>query len=185
MINYIQNNVEPRMLIFLMLSIIALTLTGSFVYVFKEPLKSYQQNHRMLELLQGEVTRGVPIDVEIAKVGKTIEELNLSLHGSGPKLPVNQMIAYVIGKLDLIARRHAVQLASVSPDKSTQVFMFEEIPFHVEITGSYFSLFDWLHDVENELGPMVVKQFDIEAMPKQGQRRMKLVVVSYRAGEEQ
>ncbi len=185
MLNYIHNNVEPRMIIFLMVSIVLLTLTGSFMYVFKKPLKSYQQNHRMLELLQDEVTRGVPIDVEIAKVGQEIASLNRELHGSGPKLPVNQMIAYVIGKLDLIAGRHAVQLVSVKPDKSTRVFMFEEIPFHIEITGSYFSLFDWLHEVENELGPMIVKQFDIEAMQQEGVRRMKLVVVSYRAGEDE
>lgn len=185
MINYIQENVEPRILIFLMVSIIALTLTGSFLYLFKKPFKSYQQNHRMLELLEEEKTRGIPIDVEITKVSQTISDLSRELNGSGPKLPVNQMIAYVIGKLDLIASRHEVQLVSVKPDKSTKVFMFDEIPFHIEITGSYFSLFDWLHEVENELGPMIVKQFDIETLQKEGLRRMKLVVVSYRSGEDE
>ncbi len=58
--------------------------------------------------------------------------------------------------------------------------MFEEVPFEVEIVGGYFSLYDWLRDVEAELGPMVVKQYRISS-EERDLTRMSLTMVSYRS----
>ena len=179
MIEFIQENINPRSLILLLVSIILLTLTAAYFYLFKSQLVTYQQKQCTLQLLQEESSRGTPIDTEIVKIKSDIESLNQRLRGSGPRLPVNQMIPYVIGRLDLIADNHDVKLISVKPGDSMEILMFKEIPFHIEINGSYFDLFSWLHETETELGPMIVKQFTIKLRPPSNELTMNLVMVAY------
>jgi hypothetical protein len=54
------------------------------------------------------------------------------------------------------------------------------LPFAIEVSGNYFSLYDWLQEVEKELGPMVVKKIDIEPLSGGQEQFMRLNMVSYR-----
>ncbi len=182
MLDYIENNIAPRMLYLLMASVFVLTALGSYLYVFKKPIKEYQQQQRSLAMLNAEQGDMQPLNAKLQQLQQELVGLRETLNGKGPDLPVNQMIAYVIGQLDLVASRHDVQLVSVKPGKTNDVFMFNELPFNVEITGSYFSLYEWLQDIEKELGPMVIKQFRIDNAGHAKARHMKLLLVSYRGG---
>ena len=64
------------------------------------------------------------------------------------------------------------------------MWMFEELPYTVEVEGSYFSIHRWLYDVEEELRPMVVKQFQLS--PGRGGEGvvLDLKLVAYRTAEE-
>jgi Tfp pilus assembly protein PilO len=94
------------------------------------------------------------------------------------------MIAFVIGQMDRIAATHAVKLISVEPGNIEKIFLFQELPFHVVVTGNYFSLFDWLDQVERDLGPVVIKEFELTSEPDSAMRRFTLTLVSYQFAED-
>jgi Tfp pilus assembly protein PilO len=177
MIKYLQQQVQPSMLLLLMASIIALTLMAAYLYVFKKPLKEYSELHQKLELLKDEIQTGIPVSKQIDDTEKNLLELKNKLYGATPQLPVNQKIASVIGQLDTISARQMVNLTSITPGEVTQLFQFQEQPFIIEISGSYFSLFNWLYQVEEQLGPILVKEFQISS--ETSKLRMKLTLVAY------
>lgn len=184
MLEQLQKHLQPRMVLVILIAVTLLSIAEAYVYLFKKPLASYAQSKTTLETLELQARQAAPLSDQILRLEDEIKQLEQRLHGDAPRLPLNQMIAYVIGQLDSIADNHAVQLVSVQPGNGTSVFMFEEIPFHIEVTGGYFDLFDWLREVENTLGPMVVKRFALQPSGADKTRRMKLTMTSYRMRSE-
>ena len=163
----------------LMASIFALTLTASYLYLFKTPFKDYLQLQQKLDLLKEEIHTGIPLSKQIESSEASVLSLKKKLYGENPQLPVNQKMASVIGQLDTISAGHHVNLIAIKPGEVTQLFLFQELPFNIEITGSYFSLFNWLYQVEKDLGPIVVKEFDISPESTTANLNMKLTLASY------
>lgn len=180
MYRLLQEQVQPRMLIIMLVSIVLMTVITSYLYVIKNPFKGLRQKQQTLSLLENELKTAVPLQNQIEKQQQLVGKLNTNLHGTGPKLSVNKMVAYVIGTLDKIASRHQVDLSSVKPQEAALLFTFKELPFQIEISGNYFSLFGWLKDVEKQLGPIVVKKFEISATGNDDdKRKMLLTIVAY------
>lgn len=179
MIDSFIKNTEPRIIVLLLASILILTLLASYLYLFKKPVQLLKKNEQTLRMLKTEIDRNMPIGQMIEDLEQQEADINRLVNASGQQLPQNQMIAYVIGQLDVIAARNNVQLVSVSPGKASEIFMFEELPFSIEVTGSYFDLYNWLKKVEEKLGPMVVKSFNIVENSNDGLRRMHTVIVAY------
>jgi biopolymer transport protein ExbB/TolQ len=95
MIKYLQQQVQPSMLLLLMASIIGLTLMAAYLYVFKQPLKEYMQLHQKLELLKDEVHTGIPVSKQIEATEKSLQELKKKLYGTGPQLQTGRCHATV------------------------------------------------------------------------------------------
>lgn len=169
-----------RSLAIVLVAVLGLTGTAGYLYLLKKPLLTLSGTQDEFFNLRRARPPDEPVEARIATVEAELETLRAKLQGAGPKLAANEMVAFVIGRLDKLARRQRVQLVSVEPGNIAKVFEFDEIPFHVEVIGGYFRLVDWLHDAERELGPMVIKSFDIAPAPGEDSRRMRLTMVSYR-----
>ena len=178
--HYLQKNVQPRMLVFLLASLLLIPLTAAYLYVLKKPYTEYRQSQQTLALLEKELKTGLSLSNLIASKQQNIAQLDKQLYGSSQQLPINQIIAFVIGELDLIADKHKVKLISVKPGKFENRHIFHELPFIIELSGPYIQLYEWLNDVEHSLGPIVVKQFEISPENTTAIRKMKLTIVSYR-----
>ena len=90
------------------------------------------------------------------------------------------MESYIVDRLDSISAVHDVELVGVTPGAAEEVLMFDEVPYDVEVEGDYFALFRWLREVERELRPMVVKEFNIRPLSKSEAVTMKLRLAAYR-----
>ena len=102
------------------------------------------------------------------------------------ELPPEQMEAYVIDRLAALSERRDLHLVGVKPGEPGSLLMFEELPYDVEVVGSYFALHDWLHAVEEELRPMVVKRFEMRPARRDGREvALDVRLVSYRVPAEQ
>ena len=167
------------MLLLLMGSIILLTLLAAYLYVFKQSLADYRKSLQTLESIKSETQPGIPLSSQIEATQLNLLQLEKKLQGRNPQLSLNQKFASMIGQLDAISSHHDVQLNAITPAEVMKVFMFQELPINIEITGSYFSLFDWLQEVENELEGVRVKQFEISPNLETNSRSMKLTLVSY------
>ena len=177
---YLRNNVQPKMLLFLLVSLLLLTLTATYLYLIKKPFSEYRQSQQTLSLLENELQSGLSFSSLIATANQNIAQLDTQLYGTSQLLPINQIIAHVIGELDQIADQHNVKLVSVNPGKLGDRHIFKELPFNLELAGTYLNLYEWLNDVEQSLGPIVVKQFEISPDPITEIRTMQLTMVSYR-----
>lgn len=177
--------IHPRMLAILMLAVLGMTVLAAYLYLFKQPYTDYAQL-RTVRVQAVEDVASVQQDMEsgqIALLERHVAGLEDRLYGKGSRLPPSQMVSYIIGQLDRISVRHAVQLMSVKPGGVEQVLMFEEVPFDIQVQGAYFDLFAWLEDMERELRPMVLKKFEITPPRKDGALNMQLRLVSYRSVE--
>jgi Tfp pilus assembly protein PilO len=184
MYSALQKQIKPQMLAILLVSLILLTLIAGYLYVLKSPVQDFIQARQTLELLDTELQTGVPVASQIESFQQQVSQLHQQLHGNSQNMPLNQMIAFVIGQMDRIAATHDVKLISVEPGNVVKIFMFQELPFHVTVTGNFFSLFDWLNQVEHDVGPIVIKKFELASEPNSTLRRFTLTLVSYQFEEE-
>ena len=103
-------------------------------------------------------------------------DLEQTLNGDASNLPAKQMEAFVIGRLQTISWRNDVVLVSVRPREGTPLNQFRELIFDVELEGDYFDFFDWLRDIGEELGFVVVKRFEISKSNRSGAEKAPLEV---------
>lgn len=183
MIKDLLEYIEPKMLLLLGLAIIGLTFTGAYLYLFKESSASYFAWQDKLERLKNERVSSLTLASDIQNLRNELDKLNSAANSAPPEKSFSKMIATVIGQLDEVAEQHSVALLGVRPGNTTPVYMFDEMPFVVEVMGGYNNLFSWLYDIENRFESLVVKRFEIEPIGKQSDRRMRLTIVSYHLQE--
>jgi Tfp pilus assembly protein PilO len=176
--------VEAKMLLLLGLAIVGLTLTASYLYLFKEPSVVFFKWHEELEKLQNKRSSVLSLDVGIQNLRNELVKLNGATKPSFPRTSLSQTIATVIGQLDQIAEQHSVTLLGIRPGTYTPVYVFDEMPFLVEVMGTYSNLFNWVYEIETRLESLVVKRFEIEPISEQQERRMRLTIVLYHPREQ-
>ncbi len=174
------HNIPTRMIFLAMAATLFCTILASYLYLFKTPLRDYKRLQMNRTLLEAKIENEGNLSGEIDALAQEVQNIIYTLQGKTPLLPVSEMIAHTIGRLDAISRRHDIELVSIRPGGLNRVHMFEEIPFAIEVLGNYFKLYGWLRDVEKELGPMVVKNFELGSKSMDDKLLMKLSMVSYR-----
>lgn len=115
-----------------------------------------------------------------------IEELKYRLHGDMANLPVRQVEAYIIGRLQRISWSNNVELVSVEPATGDRVQIFQEMLFNVQLVGQYEDLYRWLLEARDELGYVVVKEYELKRKDNEDAEPRLLAdlsLASYRAVE--
>lgn len=179
-------DLESRTVLLILFSVVALTLAGAYVYLLEAPIKEYVRLVRLSDEAAREV-RSERSEIDAARLRRLereVRDLEEFLYGQTPQHSASEMVSYIIGQLDVLATKHEVQLIGVKPGSVARVLMFEEIPFDVEVSGSYLHLFGWLQEAQRALHPMVLKEFHIAAGAEDEALRVSLRVVSYRPQRE-
>jgi Tfp pilus assembly protein PilO len=158
----ILRNTPPRTLLLLMGSLAVLLLAAIASRVVWPQYRHYSQAQSTLRMLNSALEHGDGLIREMQGLQQQVASLNHQLHGDMVDLPQNQMESFIIGRLQKISWRNHIELDSVTPGTGSKVQAFEEILFSVRISGDYFDIYQWLHDMREELGYVVVKQFDIK-----------------------
>jgi len=149
-------------------------------------IKSYQSNAKAVAILEEAKENSADLEQQLQDRSANIEALKFRLHGDMANLPLKQVEAYVIGRLQKISWRNDVDLVSVQPSSGQQVQIFSEVLFNIELVGEYNNVYRWLWDAKNELGFVVVKEYgmrrrdDVDDDPK---LLTKVSLASYRANE--
>lgn len=174
---------DPRTASLAMVGTTLLVLAVLVVYVVLPEFRDYRKSLTTLEVLERVTNNGDDLQQEMDSLQQQADALIQRLHGDMINMPVNQMEAFIIGRLQGISWRNNMVLQTVTPGKGDVVRMFEEVLFDVEVSGEYFDLFAWLQDLSEELGYVVVKHFSI-AMENNKDSNTRLnarfTIVSYR-----
>ena len=181
------NTLEPRQIKMIGFGGLVLLVAALLMYMILPEWKSYRTNQSSLGVLRASAIQGDSLEGQLTALRTTVEDLEHTLNGDASNLPVKQMEAFVIGRLQTISWRNDIKLTSIQPRDGTPINQFRELIFDVELQGSYFEFVEWLQDVGEELGFVVVKQFqmvsDVGVSQADSGLKIKLTVAAYRNGE--
>jgi Tfp pilus assembly protein PilO len=179
-------DVDPRTLMLAAVALLLIGILAGALYGIKpawlELSQLRGQHERALESYSMGGAEGSAAAISVLE--SEVETLQEELYGGAAGVPRSEIESFVVDSLDRISGRHGVELLGITPDEPTSMWMFEELPYTVEVEGSYFSIHRWLYDVEEELRPMVVKQFQLSPGRSGEGVVLDLRLVAYRASEE-
>ena len=137
-------------------------------------------------MLEEAAQDGAELEQHLQEQHVRIQELQYLLHGDMANLPVRQIEAYIIGRLQRVSWNNDVELVSVEPSMGERVQIFQEMLFNVQLVGHYDDLYRWLWEARNDLGYVVVKEYGLTRQDNDDEEPLlvaDLSLASYRAVE--
>lgn len=178
--------VSLRELRLLLAGIGAIAIVAVGVTMLVPEIKALLAANENVKVLQAASIDSVELEQHLQQQSQRIEELRFRLYGDMAELPLKEVEAYIIGRLQEISWGTRVDLISVEPAAGEQVQIFQEMLFNVELLGEYDDLYRWLWDVRNELGYVVIKEYSLTRRDDDDAEPMLLAnlsLASYRAVE--
>ena len=177
---------NPRELRLMLLGVGAVLVAVLGVGLVLPAAKSVVAARETVAVLESASLDRSELQTHLQEESKNLEELRFRLYGDMANLPVKQVEAYIIGRLQEISWGTSVDLISVEPTMGEQVEIFQEMLFNVQLVGEYEDLYRWLWAVRNELGYVVVKEYNLTRHDNGDEEPMLLAdlsLASYRAVE--
>ena len=178
------DNAEPRTVAMMLVGVVLLVAAVEVTYLLWPQLKTYRELSSSHELLEQTVTGSDSLGQQLERIDAEVQALSRELHGDMARLPARQMESFVIGRLQKVSWATDVELVSVQPGSGKQVQNFRESLFEVRLNARYHDFFEWLQLVNDELGYIVVKKFEIDSRSADDigdpVLRLSLTLVSYR-----
>lgn len=177
-------SVEPRSLGLILLLIGFVFATTIVLYMIKPQYQQFDQISSSYKMLNSQIDDQAQLQSAIDSERKQIQEMQLRLGGDAGEMPVNEMEAYLVGRLQELAWESGIELSGVRPGPAKRIMEFEEISFKVEVTGEYKNLYDWLNRIGDKLGFMLVSNYEISAHGRKSNEtplKMNVTIVFYRA----
>ncbi len=177
-------NAQPRVVAMMLIGIVVLVAAVEITYLLWPQIKQFRELHASHQVLQQAVTSNDSLGDQLQRIDAEVQDLSRQLHGDMARLPAKQMESFVIGRLQKVSWATKVELISVQPGSGKQVQNFRESLFEVRLNARYHDFFEWLQTVNDELGYIVVKKFEIK--PEQPdvldnpELSLALTLVSYR-----
>ncbi len=164
--------------------LLALLVAALLTYVVQPRFKEYRATHASFTLLEATTGSSAGLDAQVIELRAHVEVLERTFHGDMANLPLKQMEAFIIGRLQGISWGNDVQFVGVQPADGGLSGPFRELLFNVELQGQYFDVFAWLEAVREQLGFVVIKQFEMSPINQVGidepELQVSLTMASYR-----
>ncbi len=173
-----------RELRLLLIGVAAIVVAGLAFGLLVPRAKAMIAAHDAVAVLEAAAQDDSALEQLLRDESAVLEELRRRLYGDMADLPVRQVEAYIIGRLQEVSWDSGVELVSVEPAMGQQVQVFQELLFNVELVGEYHDLYAWLWDVRNELGYVVVKEYSLsrqDNLDEEPALSARLSLASYRA----
>ncbi len=164
--------------------LLALLAAALLTYVVQPRFKEFRATHASFTLLEATTGSSAGLDAQVTELRAHVEVLERTFHGDMANLPLKQMEAFIIGRLQGISWGNDVQFVGVQPADGGLSGPFRELLFNVELQGQYFDVFAWLEAVREQLGFVVIKQFEMSPINQSGvgepELQVSLTMASYR-----
>ncbi len=149
-------------------------------------VKSLQSVRKEIQLLEATARDGRELEQQLDQQHASIAELRYQLDGDMANLPVRQVEAYIIGRLQRVSWDNDIELLSVEPATGERIQIFQELLFNVQLAGRYEDLYRWLLEMREDLGYVVVKEYRVsrsDTVDEDPRLMASLSLASYRAVE--
>jgi hypothetical protein len=174
---------ELRLLIAGLGAVVTAAICVSLVVPATKELRSANAE---VDLLEDAARDGPELERLIGDKLTRIDVMRKELYGDMADLPMREVEAYVIGRLQRVSWNNNIELVSVEPATGDRIQVFQELLFNVELAGQYEDLYRWLLEARRELGYLVVKEYELRRNDIADESPMLLAALSlasYRAVE--
>lgn len=178
------NQLNQKTVLLMMIGSILLLVTASSAYGFWTQIKDIRTGLMTRNEMKELVSNKDELEEQQLKLAQEVEEIKHNLRGDMADLPEKKMESFIIGELHNISWSHDINLMGVKPAQGNQIQMFQEILFNVQLTGEYFDLYKWLHDLRDQLGFIVIKSLELNSIGNNNNSStllMKLTIASYKS----
>jgi Tfp pilus assembly protein PilO len=175
--------VEPRSLGLILMLTGFLVVVALSLYVVKPQYQSFNDKSVSFDMLHSQIDDQAQLQHVIEEERNNIKALQLQLHGEAGEMPVNEIEAYLVGRLQGLAWDVGIELFGVRPGQAKRILEFEEISFKVDVIGEYKNLYQWLEKIGDTLGFMLVSNYEISLVGSRREKenlKMHVTIVFYR-----
>ena len=179
--------IEPGSLKLMLMLTAVVIATAMALYLVKPYYLDFRDRRVSYQMLLDQIDDPAQLQRSIDQARADISALQLALHGEAGNMPVNEMESYLVGRLQRLAWDAGIELVSVRPGNAKRIMEFEEISFEVEVTGGYRNLYQWLNEIGNALGFMLVTNYEISLANRNSDStalNMHVTIVFYRAADK-
>jgi Tfp pilus assembly protein PilO len=180
-------DVEPGSLKLILVLVAVVISTAIALYIVKPQYLDFRDKRSSYEMLHNQIDDPAQLQNAIDQERANISELQLQLHGEAGNMPVNEMESYLVGRLQKLAWDAGIELVGVRPGAAKRIMEFEEISFEVDVAGDYKNLYEWLDNIGNALGFMLVTNYEISLSSRKSSDtglNMHVTIVFYRAADK-
>ena len=170
----------------LLIGVGVVAIAGLVASIIAPRAKAVRAATQTVATLRAAASDGLELNRHLQEESEKIDGLRFRLYGDMANLPVKQVEAYIIGRLQEISWGTSVELVSVEPSTGERVQIFQEILFNVRAVGEYHDLYEWLWEIRSELGYVVVNEYSLARKDDDDEEPMlvaDLSLASYRAVE--
>ena len=178
---------ERRELALILSLVCVLGVAPLSAYVVWPKVKSHRALSASRDTLVAAAANEGELQAQLDALRGQVESLERRLHGDMARLQPKEIEAYIIGRLQAISWRNRVELVGVEPGRGEVIETFREMLFKVSLAGDYFDLYKWLKDLGEELGFVVIKQYQLSPLDrteKNPRLSAELTIASYRTTEQ-
>lgn len=178
-------NLDARRLNLFLAGFTLVVAVAMFSYLLWPQFKAYRSAADSRNSLQNVVANDNKLIHTLASLRAEVRSLRQQLHGDLAALPAKEMQGYIIGRLQGISWRNNIEFLGLQPRQGEPIENFQEILFDVQLLGDYFDLYNWIRDASQELGFLVVKQFQMAPVNPEGDNALlgvKMTMAVYRSG---
>ena len=178
------SQISQKAFVFLLAGVLMLMVATTSVYGLWPQIKDIKSGLVTRDELRELVANKEQLDVQHTMLEQEVETMKRKLKGDLANLPEKKMEAYIIGELQNISWNHEINLIGVKPVKGNEIQMFQEILFKVQMSGEYFDLYEWLLDLRDQLGFIVIKSLELNPINQNDTDTsllMKLTIASYKS----
>ena len=180
-------DVEPGSLKLILTLMTVVVSTAMALYLVKPQFLDFRDRRVSYEILHNQIDDPAQLQKAIDQERAQIRELQLQLHGEAGNTPVNEMESYLVGRLQELAWDAGIELIGVRPGTAKRIMAFEEISFEVDVQGEYINLYQWLDEIGDALGFMLVTNYEIRLASRKSHSTdlsMHVTIVFYRATDQ-
>ena len=170
--------VDPKRVPLFAAAAVALVAAAAVSYVVLPQLKAHRAAGDLRATLAESVGSSAALVVEHARLQDEVLELEHALQNDGGGLPQHALEAFLIGRLQDVAHRSAIQLESVEPTSGEDIGGVHETLFEIELTGEYATVHAWLRTLRHELVAVVPRELVLAPVDDSPNPRLRATVLA-------
>lgn len=157
---------QPRELALILVLLGCVAVAPFSTYLVWPGVNELRKLSSVRNTLQASTAGQAQLTTRLNTLRASVADLDQQLHGDAANLPQKEVEAFVIGRLQTISWRNRVDLVGVAPDAGDEIETFQETLFRVSLAGDYFDLYNWLSDLGDELGFVVIKNYQMSPIDR-------------------
>lgn len=171
---------DRRVVLGLMTAIVVLAGLESWLLVLRAPLLEVRSQASIQADLAAANAGGVDTAAQIERLTAELPRLEKTLGGEQSARSDDGTILFLMDVLGRAGTRQSVSLGSVRPGARRIVQGFEETTYDIEVRGEYRNLYQWLHEAQAGVAPLVVSGFTLRSIDAGPRIVLALKLAGYR-----